>query len=78
MRLGTVLGPSWSHLGVSFGHFLLENVMFRENRRFSKDMVSRPALERLGVDLGRFLLENVMFRENLRFSKDVVPRRVLG
>ena len=33
-RLKPFLVRSWCRLGVGFGRFLLENVMFRENRRF--------------------------------------------
>ena len=52
-RLGTVLGRSWACLGVSFGRFLLEIVMFRENRPFRKNVASRRVLGRSWPDLGR-------------------------
>ena len=52
IRLKTVLGRSWPHLGVDFGSKTLENVIFRENRRFRKNIVSRRVLGRSWVDLG--------------------------
>ena len=52
-RLGAILGRSRSHLGVNFVNFLLENVIFRENRRFRKKVVSRRVLGRSWVDLAR-------------------------
>ena len=46
------MGRSWSHLGVDFIDFLLENVVFRENRGFRKNIVSRRVLDRSWLDLG--------------------------
>ena len=51
-RLVAILGRSWPHLGVNFGHFSLENVMFRENLGFRENVVSRPVLGRSWPDLG--------------------------
>ena len=50
--LGAILGRSWRHLEVDFGHFLLENIGPRENQRFRKKVVSRHVLGRSWVDLG--------------------------
>ena len=52
-RLKPFLVRSWCRLGVGFGRFLLENVMFRENRRFRSDVVSRPVLDRFWAGWGR-------------------------
>ena len=35
-RLGAILGRSWPHLGVNFGHFVLENVLFRAKTLFRR------------------------------------------
>ena len=51
-RLGPVLRRSWARLGVNFCNFLLENVMFRENRRFRKKTGSRHIFDSTWPDLG--------------------------
>ena len=47
-RLKTVLGRSWPHLKVEFGHFLVEIVEPVKNPGFRQNLVSRPFWTQLG------------------------------
>ena len=51
-RLKTVLGRSWPHLKVDFGHFLVENVEPVKNLGFRTNFVSRRVLDPTWPDLG--------------------------
>ena len=51
-RLKTVLGRSWPHLKVDFGHFLMEIVEPVKNPDFRQNVVSRHVLDPTWPDLG--------------------------
>ena len=53
-RLGAILGHFGSPLGVIFIDFSLVFKNFRENSRFSKNIVSRAVLSPTWIILGRF------------------------
>ena len=51
-RLKPVLGRSWPHLKVEFGHFLVEIVEPVKNPGFRQNLVSRRVLDPTWPDLG--------------------------
>ena len=51
-RLKTVLGRSWPHLKVEFGHFLVEIVEPVKNLDFRQNLVPRRVLDPTWLDLG--------------------------
>ena len=51
-RLETVLGRSWPHLKVDFGHFLVEIVEPMKNPDFRQNVVPRRVLDLTWPDLG--------------------------
>ena len=51
-RLKTVLGRSWPHLKVDFGHFLVEIVEPVKNPDFRQNVVPRRVLDLTWPDLG--------------------------
>ena len=51
-RLKTVLGRSWPHLKVDFGHFLVEIVEPVKNPDFRQNVVPRRVLDPTWPDLG--------------------------
>ena len=62
-RLGSILARFWIRLGVKNGGFLLENIIFRENRRLSHQDASKsdlgPKMKEKGSQKGAKMRPNL-------------------